>query len=137
MDNVINDEEENELIISNNQFENMKEYKTTIISAEALENINIGNKEYNQKLKKEEQNDEKQSNIHFVSRNNHQVQIIGYEINENKTKTIQINQEKFEKYELTEKNGIQWVIKKIEKLDKNSELSLSNIQGYLPKSLFF
>ena len=33
-------------------------------------------------------------------------------------------QENFENYTLTEKNGIQWIIKKIEKLEPNNELNL-------------
>ena len=115
----------------------MQNYKK-IISADALEKINLGSKEYIKKLNEDENNnnEENQQNNNIININNIDKENIGYEINEDVTKTIQIMQENFENYTLTEKNGIQWIIKKIEKLEPNNELNLSNIQGYLPKYRF-
>ena len=113
-------------------FMNLENYKKTI-SSDILYNINLGSKEYIQKLKEEEQEEQNIPQNHFIIRKENEN--IGYIIDEDTSKTIQINQEKFENYNFTEKNGIQWVTKKIEKIDKNMELNLSNTQGYLPKNL--
>ena len=115
----------------------MQNYKR-IINADALEKINLGSKEYIRKLNEAENNniEENQQNINIINLDNIDKENIGYEINEDVTKTIQIMQENFENYSLTEKNGIQWIIKKIEKLDLNNELNTSNTQGFLPKYRF-
>ena len=128
------DKEEKEEFKTNYPFEDMQNYKK-IINADALEKINLGNKEYIKKLKEEEK-EENQPNNNIINANNIVQKNMGYVINEDVTKTIQIMQENFENYTLTEKNGIQWILKKLEKLDYNTELNLTNTKGYLPKYRF-
>ena len=109
-----------------------KNYKKKIQS-NSLKNINLGNKEYIQKLEEEAKiNQEKNIQENLIQNINY-----GYLIDENVTKTIEMNQDKFEHYEFSDKNAIQWVLKKIEKIDDNNELSILNSKGYLPLNNFF
>ena len=125
--------EENEEYHTDYPFENLQNYKK-VISTDLLENINLGSKEYIQKLKEEEEKEENLPKDNFIIRNNKENENIGYIIDEDSSKTIQIEQEKFENYNFTEKNGIQWVIKRINKIEQNTELNSANIQGYIPKN---
>ena len=109
----------------------LQNYKKEITGS--LKKIYLGNKEYVQKLKEEENNNE------IIQNNNHGNNIVqevlrGYKINENVTKTLLMNQDKFEDTNFSDSDGIQWVLQKIKKIEETDKLNLMNNEGYLPKN---
>ena len=138
IDESIFNREDNEE--ENNQRENEKEYQDTnnffknynkIIKSSSLKNINLGNKEYINKLKEEEEK-EKES----IIPEKNEGKDYGYIINEDLSKTLKLEQDKFETYDFSNNDGINWVIKKISKIEEeNNHISLLNIDGYLPEDI--
>ena len=127
--NYFDDFEENENdIIRKNYLQNYKKEVTG-----SLKKIFLGNKEYIQKLKEEENNNEIIENNNIKKKNDIQENIIGYNINENVTKTLLMNQDNFEDNNFSDSDGIQWVLTKIKKIEENDQLNPINIEGYLPK----
>ena len=108
------------------------ENERNTIAINSLEKINLGNREYIDRLKDEEN----QINNNNEKEKDSDQNKIGYEIIEEKTKILQMKQETFQNYNFTEKNGIHWILKKIDKLEANTELNLTKIKGYLPINLF-
>ena len=133
--NFLDNEEDNKKIENmeknedNNNF--IKNYNK-IIKSSSLKSINLGNKEYIKKLKEEE---EKDNIINEINQEKNEKKDFGYIINEDISKTFTIDQEKFENYEFSDNDGINWVIKKIAKIEEGNSISLSNTDGYLPKDI--
>ena len=61
----------------------------------------------------------------------------GYVINEDLSKTFKLDQERFETYDFSINDGINWVIKKISKIEEGNHISLLNADGYLPQLQYF
>jgi len=127
--NRLDNEEEN------NQRENEEEYQDTnnffknynkIIKSSSLKNINLGNKEYINRLNEEEENIE-------IKEEENDGKDYGYVINEDLSKTFKLDQERFETYDFSINDGINWVIKKISKIEEGNHISLLNADGYLPQ----
>ena len=120
-----NIEDRNQYEKINNSFRNYKK----VIKNSSLKKIILGNKEYIQNLEEEEKNENDENENKSEHKN------IGFIINENITKTIEMNQDKFEDNNFSDSDGIQWILQKIKQIDENDKLNLSNIEGYLPRNI--
>ena len=133
----MDNEEENDKIENMHKKEDnhnfIKNYNK-IINSSSLRSINLGNKEYIKKLKEEEEK-EKDNIIDENDQEENEKKNFSYIINEDISKTFKIDQEKFENYDFSDLDGINWVIKKLAKIEEGDTISLSNVDGYLPKDI--